>query len=67
MSLTRNEWIELWGSLKIMERNNLEMQNTNIYLPPVAKAKLLVKVKENIAEIQKIKASVQSVIGQMEN
>ena len=66
MSLTRAEWIEMWGSLKVMERNNLENKNVNIYLPPSVKARLVRNVNQNHREIQKIKAQVQNVIGQME-
>lgn len=66
MSLTRDEWIEMWGSLKIMERNNLEMTNVNIYLPPSVRKKLRRNIFDNNFAIKRMKDKVQSVIGQME-
>ena len=66
MSLTRNQWLEMWASLKVMEKNNLELRNTNIYLPPTVKHRLYEKLSENHQQIQKMKAQVESVIGHME-
>lgn len=55
MPLTRDEWIEMWETLKKLEDCVLEG------IPPHSGYK-----KAAIRQIEKIKKQIQSVIGQME-
>jgi hypothetical protein len=56
MSLTRNEWEEIWNRLKRIESTNLKVWKSGHY-----------KWANSINwEVQQIKDKVQQVIGQME-
>lgn len=56
MSLTRNEWIEIWNRLKVIEREAHKVWRKKYYRPA-----------NNINwEVQRIKDKIQQVIGQME-
>ena len=56
MSLTRQEWEEIWDRLKTIERINLKVWKSRHY-----------KWANDINwEVQRIKDKIQSVIGQME-
>lgn len=56
MSLTRDEWIDVWERLKRIERTNLKVWKAKHY-----------KWANSINwEVQRIKEKVQQVIGQME-
>lgn len=54
MSLTRAEWEEMWKSAKIIE----EVSQKFLKSPPTKQTILY--------EIRKIKAQIESVVGQME-
>jgi len=53
MSLTREQWIELWNSIKVIESMTAQITTSHV------KARI-------IKEIRYIKSEIQSVIGQME-
>lgn len=55
MSLTREQWLEMWESAKKIERLADYLYFTN-----------LIRSNEIKVEIRFIKAQIQSVIGQME-
>lgn len=55
MSLTRDEWVQMWNSVKRLEsvvKNSFSLGNPNRKLA--------------LEEIEKVKQQIQSVIGQME-
>lgn len=56
MSLTRQQWIEIWNSLKTIERINKK----------VWKAKHYKWANDINWEVQKMKDQIQQVIGQQE-
>jgi len=53
MSLTRNEWIEMWNTVKRIEYLTKKLRNS-------------ITRKKIINDLFYIKAQIQSVIGQME-
>jgi hypothetical protein len=64
MSLTRNQWIEMWATLKAIEYDMLHFPKCPLS-PVVAKAQDEI-IKHHLNSIEFIKGQIQSVIGQME-
>ena len=64
MSLTRNQWIEMWASIKLIEALSHELANSQFEHVP--RRTIRSKMNQNLIEIQKIKDAIQDVIGQME-
>lgn len=60
MSLTRTEWIDMWHSLRQVEKyiNERDVPRTEVFGHK--------NRAEVMSEIQSIKNKIQSVIGQME-
>ena len=66
MSLTRNNWLEMWTSVKIIEFNISELGKDFNQLSPFSRKKINKIIREITTETNKIKIQIQSVIGQME-
>lgn len=66
MSLTRNQWIEMWETVKMIEAecNHLKFHTIHLQHIPVAIPRQ--KVRAILKETVKIKNAIESVIGQME-
>lgn len=56
MSLTRNEWLEVWEAIKIIERTAVNLSHNN------SKQSKVVILRNS----DRIKEKIQQVIGQME-
>lgn len=59
MSLTRDEWIQLWKSVKAMEAISEELQTS--YSKNTIKYGIVIRM-----EVNKMKKQIESVIGQQE-
>jgi hypothetical protein len=64
MSLTRNQWIELWATTKAMEYDLLHFPYSE--LSPYNRTEQRKIVQATLKNIKIIKNQIQSVIGQME-
>jgi hypothetical protein len=66
MSLTRDQWIELWGDVKLMEQNTSRLNKLYKSLGPYDKRVLREIRRDYRYRLDKLKQQIQSVIGQME-
>ena len=66
MFLTRNQWIEMWGTVKLIEHNTRELKVLLSYLPPYRRNQLRGTILANESELEFMKNQIQSIIGQME-
>jgi hypothetical protein len=63
MSLTRNQWIEMWATLKAMEYDLLHFPRCNSPFVEREQTKL---INDTLNNIVFVKSQIQLVIGQME-
>jgi hypothetical protein len=63
MSLTRNQWIEMWATLKAMEYDMLHFPKCNSPFIQNEQTKL---INDTLNNIVFVKTQIQTVIGQME-
>jgi hypothetical protein len=67
MSLTRNQWIEMWSDIKQIESNTSDLM---IFIYPTAGPNRQKKIKEIVRSNRRItlhvKNQIQSIIGQLE-
>lgn len=64
MSLTREQWLQMWASVKLIEgsANSSEDYPMNNFFKVLHRSQL----KNIKREIKKVKVQIESVIGQME-
>lgn len=63
MSLTRNQWLEMWATLKAIEYDILHFPRCNSPFVDKEQNEIL---RHHLKNIEFIKTQIQSVLGQME-